>query len=429
MKISSILRSCLVGTTALLALNACSDKEEQAEVSQAAVVVDYAHQIEQLRQELSALSPSSASMVLAEKKIFPKDFLSNLRTAIGEKDETLIKTLIVAGALKNAKSTEIASVLNRAVSNAEVPVTIVQLLLAGGVGVNDADSDGLTPLFYAMQATSQNTEALNLLKSLGATYGNPLQTAVLYGDLVAAEAALQSGCSINDGGANNFTPLCLSLASPNPDVIAWVIGKGADVNAPLTPSKMPPIFMAARLGSATAVSELVKAGVDVNQRDSNEDTPLIRACRSSKKAHTAIQVLLESGADVNAVNKQKRSPLHMLASDAFHMTAVEDAKLLIAKGADVNAPDVDGVTPLMSLCTSLSLAYDEELDYDKEPVIAMFKLFIDSGADVNAEKKSGDVFITKHGSRQSKLKMTPLAYAQKYRAVECIRMLKAAGAK
>ena len=59
----------------------------------------------------------------------------------------------------------------------------------------------------------------------------------------------------------------------------------------------------------------------------------------------------------------------------------------------------------------------------------MLKLLVDSGADVNVEKKSGDTFITVHGGRQSKLKMTPMAYAQKYRAVEVISILKAAGAR
>lgn len=419
----------VLGAAGLVALSSCSDKTEQQVTTQAATPIDYAAQIDLVRKELSEASAGGAITALAEKKILPDKYISKLREAIREGDEELVKTLVIAGALKNATPSDVASLLGSAVSYADVPVSVVQILIAGGADINMAEDDGITPLLWGAQAKEPNKEVLAMLKALGARFGNKLQTAVLCGDIAAAEAALQEGCSIHEGGENNFTPLCLAMVSMEPGMCAWVLSKGADANAPVGPGKMSPIVLAARTGREVAVRELAKSGVDVNQRDDNEDTPLIRACRSGRYAYPAIRALLECGADVNAVNKQQRSALYFLSDSVYNMDTVENARALIAKGANVNAADVNGVTPLMELCSCLGSVYCDEPIYDKESVLAMLKLLIDSGADINVEKKSGDMFITVHGGRQSKLKMTPMAYAQKYRAVEFIRILKAAGAR
>lgn len=419
----------VLGAAGLVALSSCSDKTEQQSTTQVATPIDYAAQIDLVRKELSEASAGGASTALAEKKILSGEYISKLGEAIRKGDEELVKTLVIAGALKNATPSKLASLLGSAVSYKDVPVSVVQILIAGGADVNMADDDGITPLFWCAQANEPNKEIWSMLKALGAQFGNKLQTAVLYGDIAAAEAALQEGCSINEGGENNFTPLCLAMISMEPGMFAWVLAKGADANAPIGPGKMSPIFMAARSGREIAVRELAKSGVDINQRDNNEDTPLIRACRGNKYCYPAIRALLECGADVNAVNKQQRSALYFLSDSVYNMDTVENARALIGKGANVNAADVDGVTPLMKLCSCLGSVFCDEPIYDKESVLAMLKLLVDSGADVNVEKKSGDMFVTVHGGRQSKLKMTPMAYAQKYRAVEFIRILKAAGAK
>jgi len=54
-------------------------------------------------------------------------------------------------------------------------------------------------------------------------------------------------------------------------------------------------------------------------------------------------LLNTNGADVNAKNKDGTTPIH-LASTKAHNEGIAD--LLIANGADVNAKDKDGLTPL-----------------------------------------------------------------------------------
>ena len=56
-----------------------------------------------------------------------------------------------------------------------------------------------------------------------------------------------------------------------------------------------------------------------------------------------VKVLIEKGADVNALNNDKSTPLHWAASNNSNADVV---KVLIEKGADVNALNNDKSTPL-----------------------------------------------------------------------------------
>jgi hypothetical protein len=56
----------------------------------------------------------------------------------------------------------------------------------------------------------------------------------------------------------------------------------------------------------------------------------------------AVRLLIAKGADVNAKGRSGWTPLHFAANGGHR----EVAKLLIAKGADLNAKTSDGVTPL-----------------------------------------------------------------------------------
>ncbi|MDB4712759.1 ankyrin repeat domain-containing protein [bacterium] len=93
----------------------------------------------------------------------------------------------------------------------------------------------------------------------------------------------------------------------------------------------------------------------------------------------AVKQHLADGADVNAKDKYGLTPLHHAAWQGRN----EIVELLIANGADVNAKDVDGGTPL----------HEAASDGRKEVV----ELLIDNGADVNVKDDRG---------------MTPLDWAE-----------------
>lgn len=93
-----------------------------------------------------------------------------------------------------------------------------------------------------------------------------------------------------------------------------------------------------------------------------------------------VKECLAQGADVNAKNSYGKTPL----MSACGYNNFETAKLLIENGADVNAKTKDGYTALMY---STNVCYDD--------TTAITKLLISNGADVNAKNDWGDTALHK----------------------------------
>ncbi len=103
----------------------------------------------------------------------------------------------------------------------------------------------------------------------------------------------------------------------------------------------PPIFDAARLGTAAEVNKILKA--DPAMRDARNQlgaTPLHLAATNSDSG--PLKALLAAGADVTVRDKDDLTPLHMAA----YADKPEHARLLLEAGADVNAKSAGGRTPL-----------------------------------------------------------------------------------
>jgi uncharacterized protein len=130
-----------------------------------------------------------------------------------------------------------------------------------------------------------------------------------------------------------------------------------------------PLMYAAAYGSLDSMKLLIDAGADGNTHNDFDATALMWAAGDPAKA----RLLIDHGANVNAVSKLKRTPL-MLA--ATHDGASETVKLLLSKGADPQAADVQGDTALL-------LAADAG---DVESV----RLLVASGAKIDTAGEFGD---------------------------------------
>jgi len=85
---------------------------------------------------------------------------------------------------------------------------------------------------------------------------------------------------------------------------------------------------------------LIEKGANVNAKNKYGITPLLELCKSyrtDKLMLRIVRILIGSGADVNAVDDYRKSPLHFLCENEKNDNLKDIFKLLIEKGADVNA--------------------------------------------------------------------------------------------
>ena len=99
-----------------------------------------------------------------------------------------------------------------------------------------------------------------------------------------------------------------------------------------------------------------------------------------------IKQLIADGADVNAKNRDGTTPLQTAAIRGHK----EFLQLLIANGADVNAKNEDRMTPLHCAAIGTSLNYlsrGGRYGVDHKEIA---ELLISAGADVNAQDEDGE---------------------------------------
>ena len=316
----------------------------------------------------------------------------------------IAKILLAAGANVHERDDQGHAALYNAAhwGNADT----VKLLLAAGANVNERDTYGYTPLHtaaYRSKAFRGNTDTVELLLAAGANVEaktdrgeTPLYEAARSASAEAVETLLAAGANVNAKDDQGWMPLYLAADRANPETVAALLAAGANVNE-RTDGGSTALHRAAYRGSADTLKLLLAAGANI-YADNDGRTPLHLAAVPTNQTTEALEVLLLTGANINAKDNHGYTPLHVAAQSA----SAETLETFLAAGANINAKNDFGNTPLHEAA-------------DRGGHADNVKTLLTAGANVNAKNDFG---------------YTPLHIAVRYGSdhVKKVEFLLAAGA-
>lgn len=182
-----------------------------------------------------------------------------------------------------------------------------------------------------------------------------IHEAALSGNMNKLKDLVEGGGNIEDKGDKNWvsgfyyydgkTPLHMAVEGNQPEAVGYLISKNADIEAKTSAGETP-LLLSAKTGNVGMFDLLLSIGAERFAVDENGNTALLLALDALKdapeKALEMTEALIQRHADVNATDRWQRSPLHLAAQHDFEPVA----RLLVQKGANINALNSDGATPL-----------------------------------------------------------------------------------
>jgi ankyrin repeat protein len=283
--------------------------------------------------------------------------IGNPRTWVQTDNTVIVQALLDKGADVNAVDQDGWSPLHYAASGGVSE--IAQLLVDNGADINTEVSKphsggGLTPLLMAINSGNAKVAELiaakkpevweqcdNLYFATDA-HITALHFAAEKGLMALAELLLTQGADVNATDDIGRTPLHFATGNDHIDMVKLLLNQGADIHARCCGYGNSVLHAASAGGSKEVCELLVAKGADINAVNHNAWTMWHFA--ASKGNMPVAELLLTLGLNINARIAAKRAsfadaeegftPLHLAAKEC-HLGL---AKLLLANGADVDAP-------------------------------------------------------------------------------------------
>jgi ankyrin repeat protein len=209
----------------------------------------------------------------------------------------------------------------------------VKVLLEFKADIDAKTKDGATPLFIA--AANNRRDCCDYLLARGAKLD--VYSACALGKTEQVTALLKADPKLANTRDDRLqrTPLFWAARAGDSKLVALLLAQGADVNL------RAPRFLVS--GNVTSMTGPIITGPHIfnsgREKDAGE-TPLHVAAEFGRL--DVVRLLLAKGADVNAKGANSQTPLY-LACEKHHHDVV---KLLLGKGADAQARNEWGATPL-----------------------------------------------------------------------------------
>lgn len=300
---------------------------------------------------------------------------------IGRNTNTnVVKVLLEAGADIDARHAEDGSTPLMWAAQSEHPAAVLRFLIQSHADLNKTDNQGWTALMLA--EFSGQEEAAKIIKQAGGEEHTSLSYATATGDLAAVRLLLMepvtnrpSKTELGDAlclatqkghtavvkellahGANpntrlngDWTPLLYTCSEGNLEIARQLLAADANVNEARiyngTTRGPTPLMYAAANMPAEFLERLISKGARVNVTTENGDTAAGWAALGGKLQN--MKVLLQHGAKINI---RAGRPDGYPGWPFIQAISRGDAKLidfLLTHGADINAGDSHGKTPLM----------------------------------------------------------------------------------
>jgi len=282
----------------------------------------------------------------------------------------LAKPLIYGGIGINERNNQWEAPLGIALEQGKLE--LARLLISKGADVNAKNLDsGGKPVKIYRQKPFAGTKTISLPED------TLLMLASNRGNLEAMKLLLGNGANVNAKTSQGQTALMSASETGKVDAVDILLAQGADIQAEDASGKTALVYAAGR-GTLETVKDLLSKGIRFSPADKNNAfIEAVRWYQSSYKlwqieSSNKIQYLMDAGADINARDETGSTPL--LHAAAINGTS-DLSKMLIDHGADIHAKNNKGTTVLMQA----SAAY--------KPDIA--KLLVEMGAAVNARDDEG----------------------------------------
>ena len=315
---------------------------------------------------------------------------NRLHLAVIDGDKEKVRILLAAGANVNARTGIVpcddydpcdwwrseATPLHLAAypSHYQYDIEVARILLAAGADPNAEEHNGATPLYWAVRA--QHIELVKILLSSGLNVA-----------------------TINDKSNYGRTPLHSAVTSSRRDVniVRVLLAAGAYPNA-RDNWGITPLYNSGRAGSREIFRLLLEHGANPFLPNYRGETPLDHIIKDTPPWQELVERSLHLGPPKPGAVEVNCDNWHDYAF--FYSVTAADVKECLMEGANPNARDPDGFTPLHEVAMLGDLAGVQAL--------------LEAGANVNARGEPG---------------YTPLHWAAREGHPQIVKALLAAGAK